>query len=274
MYEQLPIATILLIAATCVVSIRAFGNRSLQDKLIFCPELILARKEYYRVVTSAFLHADSRHLIFNMLTLYLFGRNMETVMGIERFLIVYLASVIGGSLLSLYLHRNHEYYALGASGGVCGIVFASIFLFPGGDIFMMFIPVGIPSWLFAILFLLGEFVGVRTQRTNIGHDAHLGGAIIGLLTTTAYYPEIVTGSPRLYAAVMGLTLVMFVYFWRNPMHLPFSSFFGERSRQPVPKQKQAPTSEEVDAILEKVSAKGLDGLSEKERRILKDASKR
>ena len=87
MYEQLPIATILLIAATCVVSIRAFGDRSLQDKLIFCPELVLARKEYYRVVTSALLHADSRHLIFNMLTLYLFGRNLETVMGIERFLV-------------------------------------------------------------------------------------------------------------------------------------------------------------------------------------------
>ncbi len=170
MHQQLPIATILLIAATCIVSLRAFRDRSLQDKLIFCPELILARKEYYRVVTSAFLHADSRHLIFNMLTLYLFGRNLETVMGIERFLIVYLASVIGGSLLSLYLHRNHEYYALGASGGVCGIVFASIFLFPGGDIFMMFIPVGIPSWLYAILFLLSEFVGVRTQRTNIGHE--------------------------------------------------------------------------------------------------------
>ena len=87
MYEQLPIATILLIAATCVVSIRAFGDRSLQDKLIFCPELILACKEYHRVVTFAFLHADARHLIFNMLTLYLFGRNLETVMGIERFLV-------------------------------------------------------------------------------------------------------------------------------------------------------------------------------------------
>ncbi|PYI89212.1 MAG: hypothetical protein DME26_01700 [Verrucomicrobia bacterium] len=162
-----------------------------------CPQGVLSRRHVRfpsrRLATPDFQHADAL-LVWSFLT-------------------VYFASVIGGSLLSLYLHRNHEYYALGASGGVCGIVFASIFLFPGGDVFMMFIPVGIPSWLYAILFLLGEFVGVRTQRTNIGHDAHLGGAIIGLLTTTAYYPEIVTWSPRLYAAVMGLTLVMFVYFW-------------------------------------------------------------
>jgi len=274
MPDQLPIATVLLIVATCVVSIRAFRDGSLRQKLIFCPELILARKEYYRLVTSAFLHADSQHLFFNMLTLYLFGRNMETVMGIERLLTVYFASVIGGSLVSLYLHRNHDYYALGASGGVCGVVFASIFLFPSGDIYMMFIPIGIPSWLYAILFLLSEFVGVRSQRSNIGHDAHLGGAVIGLLTTTAYYPEIVRSSPRLYAAVMGLTLVMFVYFWKNPMHLPLRSFFGEQSDHRAPKQEPAPTGAEIDAILEKVSAKGLDALSEKERRILKDASKR
>lgn len=274
MHEPLPIATFLLLAVTCVVSIRAFRDAALRDRLIFCPEFILARKEYYRAVTSAFLHADSRHLTFNMLTLYLFGRNMERLMGVERFLVVYFASVIGGSLVSLYLHRNHEYYALGASGGVCGIVFASIFLFPGGDIYMMFIPVGIPSWLYAILFLLSEFIGARDQRTNIGHDAHLGGAIIGLLTTTAYYPEIATWSPRLYAAVMGLTLVMFVYFWKNPMHLPLSSFMGVRSIQPPPKPKSPPTAGEVDAILEKVSARGLDALSEKERRILKDASKK
>jgi len=274
MFEQLPIATILLIVATCVVSIRAFRDGSLQNKLIFCPELILARKEYYRAVTSAFLHADSTHLTFNMLTLYLFGRNIEEAVGMERFLTIYFASVIGGCLLSLYLHRHHEYFALGASGGVCGIVFASIFLFPGSDVYIMFIPIGIPSWLYAILFLLGEFVGVRTQRTNIGHDAHLGGAIIGLLTATAFYPEIVGRSPKLYAAVIGLTLVMFIYFWRNPMRLPFSSFFRERSRQAMPIQDQPPTPEEVDAILEKVSARGLDCLSEKERRILRRASEK
>lgn len=274
MDENISIATIGLIGLTCVISIRAFRDPGLQERLIFCPEWILARREYYRLVTSAFLHADGRHLLFNMLTLFLFGQDMEAAIGLMRFLVIYFAGVIGGSLVSLYLHRHHEYFALGASGGVCGIVFSSIFLFPGGDIYFMFIPIGIPSWLYAILFLLSEFFGVRRQRSNIGHDAHLGGAIIGLLTTTAFFPQIVSLSPWLYATVMGLTFVMFVIYWRNPMNLPLSAFFTKTSRSPRRNQPQPPSASEIDAILEKISRNGLDSLTDKERSILKQASKK
>jgi membrane associated rhomboid family serine protease len=142
-----PIATFLIIVATGVISFLAFRNGALRDGLIFSPQAILANKEYYRVVTSAFLHADWQHLLFNMVSLGLFGQIMEPAIGIGRFVLIYFASIIGGSLVSLYLHRHHEYFVLGASGGVCGIVFSSIFLFPGESIGSLFLPFGIPGWL-------------------------------------------------------------------------------------------------------------------------------
>ena len=269
-----PIATVLIIVATGVTSVLAFKDGTLRDRLIFSPQAILAHKEYYRAVTSAFLHADWQHLFFNMVSLGLFGQIMEPAVGLGRFILIYFASIIGGSLLSLYLHRRHEYSALGASGGVCGIVFSSVFLFPGERIGSLFLPVGIPGWLYALLFLGSEFYGGRRQRTNIGHDAHLGGALIGLLTTTALFPEIVRWSPRLYAAVIGLTLGMFVYLWKNPLNLPLSNRFRPPSAPRKKARRLGPSAGEVDAVLEKVSRAGVQSLTKRERDILEKASQK
>ncbi|HLP77421.1 MAG TPA: rhomboid family intramembrane serine protease, partial [Candidatus Paceibacterota bacterium] len=227
----------------------------------------------YRLVTSAFLHADVQHLLFNMTTLLLFGAQLEPIYGAGRLLLIYFSSITGGSLLSLYLHRHHQYLALGASGGTCGIVFASIFLLPGGEIGSLLLPFTIPSWLYAILFLVYEFHGARTQRSNIGHDAHLGGAIVGLLVTTALYPQIVRWSPYLYASVMVLSVAMLIHFWKNSMNLPLSAFFGEvfgKSR--INKAKSQARQEEIDRILDKVNRLGLMSLSEAEKKILRQAS--
>lgn len=274
MLPATPIATILIIIITGIVSFLAFKNDALKDRFIFSPRAILANKEYYRIVTPAFLHADWQHLFFNMISLGLFGQIMEPAIGIGRFVLIYFASIIGGGLLSLYLHRKHEYFALGASGGVCGIIFSSIFLFPGESIGALFLPFGIPGWLYAIVFLVSEFYGGRRQQTNIGHDAHLGGAIIGLLATTALFPEIVRWSPRLYATFILLTLGMFIYFWKNPLDLPPANRYGRTS---VPREKlrqPGPTAEDVDAVLEKVSREGIQSLSKKEREILEKASRK
>jgi len=272
--ELPPIATLLIIIATGAVSVPAFTNYRLRDNLIFSPRAILADKEYHRLVSSAFLHADWQHLIFNMLSLYLFGQNMEPAIGVQRFLLIYFASIVGGSLLSLWLHRHHEYLSLGASGGVCGIIFSSVFLFPGSAIRFFMLPVPIPGWLYAILFLAFEFYGGRRQRSNIGHDAHLGGAVIGLLTTTALFPEIVQWSPWLYAAVMAMSILMFVYLWQNPLNLPPGAFFRSWSGPSARTPKTVPTTGLVDAILEKVSREGIQSLTKKERKILDQAAKK
>src|SRR6185295_16048982 len=122
------------------------------------------------------------HLVMNMISLYLFGGMMESFLGPGKFLLIYFASIVGGSLLSLWLHRNHDYRALGASGGVCGMIFSFIALFPGGTILAhFFFPM--PAWVYGILFLIGSFVRMRRHADNIGHDAHIGGAVIGLWIT-------------------------------------------------------------------------------------------
>src|ERR1051326_6728705 len=190
MYEPFAWCTWLLIIVTILVSLKAFRSYGFEEKYIFHPGHILAAKEFYRLVTPAFLHADFRHLGLNMLTLYLFGRGVEMWFGFAQFLLIYFAAVIGGNLLSLFVHRHHDYRAYGASGGVCGIIFASILFNPHGSISFLYIPIAIPNWLYAIGFLLTSFYGMKEHnRGNIGHDAHLGGAIIGFLLTAALSPE-------------------------------------------------------------------------------------
>jgi membrane associated rhomboid family serine protease len=208
-HEPVPWVCFGIILITCVSSIKGFKDGSYVERFIFSPEHILHGKQGYRLVTSAFLHANWEHLIFNMMSFYFFGRNIELALGIVPLLVIYFASIVGGDLLSLFLHRHHVYRAYGASGGVCGIIYASIFLFPGSHISFFLLPFGIPAWLYAIGYMLMEFYGLKKGADNIGHDAHLGGAIIGLLTTTALYPHIVTTSPKLYAVVMVLSLGIF-----------------------------------------------------------------
>src|ERR1051326_3787848 len=112
------IATDLLVVVTACISFWAFDNPSGEERLLFRPESILAGKEYYRLLSCAFIHSGWAHLLLNMYTLYGFGSAVERMFGPRDFLLIYFSSVLGGSLLSLYLHRHHEYAAYGASGGV------------------------------------------------------------------------------------------------------------------------------------------------------------
>ncbi len=274
MNEPLALGTVLVIALTAWGSWLGFRDPAFRDRFIFNPTRILRDREVHRLVTSGFLHADWAHLLFNAFSFYSFGKYLELLFGSGTLLVVYFGSIVGGNLLSLYLHRHHDYRALGASGGVCGVIFASIFLLPGGGIMIFPLPVAIPTWLYAVLFLGVSFWGIRGQIGNIGHDAHLGGAIIGLLITTALYPAIIRHSPLLYAAVLILAAGMFVYLWLNPLFLPAGTGLrrvreslartGNRLRQ----EKRSIEDRELDRLLERVSQSGLDSLSALERQRL------
>ena len=276
MHESLPWVTIGIIVVTGLASLIGFRNQSFVERFIFCPEYILRDKQGYRLVTSAFLHANWQHLIFNMFSFYAFGRNLELWLGVTPLLAIYFASIIGGSLLSLFLHRHHFYKAYGASGGVCGIIYASIFLFPDSGIYILPLPFAIPAWIYAIAYLLFSFYGMKRAADNIGHDAHLGGAIVGLLTATALYPAIVAESPRLYAAVMVLSLGMFVFLLKNPLFLPSRSNSsgrpGVRRATSSPERKQEPA--DINTILEKISRSGIQSLTEAEHQALVNASQK
>lgn len=281
MTDPAAICTVLIIIVTSACSLMAFNNRDLADRWMFHPESILAWKEYWRLITSALVHVSWTHLACNMLSLYLFGRSIELWLGTTAFLLIYLGSIVGGDLLSLYLHRHHDYHACGASGGVCGIMFAYIILFPNATLFSFSFPVPVPAWLYAIIFMFVSFYGIKEQRDNVGHDAHLGGAIIGLLITAALQPErVIQNNLKLFLLVLGIASVMFIYLLRNPMLLPFSSVFQFRRprfrRSPrataihLPKYKQEAL--QLDDVLEKISKKGVESLTAEERELLERTS--
>src|SRR5438874_1332918 len=219
----------LVIGLTCFVSWLGFRSRAIEENYIFEPQAILALKEYYRLVTSAFLHAGWSHLIWNMISLYLFGKVIVSVFGPTQFLLIYFGGVVGGNLLSLYVHRHHEYRAYGASGGVCGIIFAYILLFPGAAIYNFPLPIPIPGWLYAIIFMVGSFLAMKANnKGDLGHDAHLGGAIIGLLIAAALQPRFASANWKMLLLVSSAALLLLIYLWINPLFLPFHSFVRRR----------------------------------------------
>ena len=273
-YEPVALCTTLLILVTCVGSYLGFRSRAVEEKYIFCPERILAGKEYYRLVTSAFLHSGWGHLVWYMVGLYSFGRTLEWALGMGHFLLVYFGAVVGGNLLSLYVHRHHEYAAYGASGGVCGVIFAYLLLFPGAGVALYF-ALPIPGWLYAIGFLVGSFVAMKRGRDNIGHDAHLGGAIVGFLIAAALEPDAARENWRVFLLVLVPAILLLVYLWANPLFLPVPAFLrrpyvAKPSGERLPRHKRE--ASQVDAVLEKIAKSGLDSLTPQERVLLEEVS--
>jgi len=269
MHDPAAICTIIIIVLTAFCSLMGFRDPAFTEKFIFAPTEILACKQYYRLFTCAFLHADFNHLFTNMVSLYLFGRILEVFVGSGEFLLIYFAAIVGGSLLSLWLHRNHDYRAYGASGGVCGVVFSFIALFPQGQILAhMFIPM--PAWAYGILFLIGSYIALRRGRDNIGHDAHIGGAIIGLWTTGALQTWAVRLNLKWFLLLSAVSAALFIYFLKNPMLLPLSSFTvkwpSRQTRRAAPQRRNE--SHDVDSILEKISRNGVESLTPEEKALL------
>ncbi len=273
--ESLAPCTMGIIAVTSIYSVIGFRDRAFRERNLFSVPEILAGKQYHRVFTSALLHADWNHLLLNMVSLYLFGRVIELTIGFKQFLLIYLAAELGGSALSLWIHRHHEYRAYGASGAVCGLIFSYIILFPGGSIVMLPLPVSVPAWLYAILFLIGSVLALKRQADDIGHDAHLGGAIIGLWTTACLEPEMVRLHLKLFLVVSGLAVLFFVYLVKNPLLLPLNHYlptwFVPGPRHAKPPQTSDETGE-LDAILEKISRSGIGSLTRQEKARLDSAS--
>ena len=276
MNEPTAVYTIAIIVVTVGCSLIGFRDPGFTERFIFSPLEVLAGKQYYRLVTSAFLHADLNHLLTNMISLFFFGQMLESFVGPWEFLLIYFAAIVGGSLLSLWLHRHHEYRSYGASGGVCGVVFSYIALNPTGTIFAHFL-IPIPAWAYGILFLIGSFIALRRQTDNIGHDAHIGGAVIGLWTTGALQSEAVRENLRWFLILSALAGALFFYFIKNPMMLPMEAFMEKRGRSKKERERSSPRRREtgdVDAVLDKISREGMESLTQEERALLESVSRK
>ncbi len=185
---NLSLVTIVLIAANALISYKGFNDFSFFEKYKFNIGAI-RRGEQIRMFSSGFLHADFTHLFVNMFTLYFFADVVVSGLGNLNFIIIYVASLILGNLLSLYFHKDEYYYsAVGASGAVTGILYSAILLQPGMSLYMFFIPIPIPAYIFGIGYLLYSIYGMKKRIGNIGHDAHFGGAIGGYLVTLILAP--------------------------------------------------------------------------------------
>ena len=190
---QAPI-TIALIAVTCVVSWLAFKNRKLMDRLILWPPAIERHKQYDRLLGYGFIHADFMHLLFNMFTLFFFGRYMEGVIteltgSPWAYLGFYLAALVVSILPTYLKHKNDpNYRSLGASGAVSAVLFAFILVDPWATIGVMFIPM--PAIVFAVLYVGYSIWMDKRGGDNVNHGAHLAGAAFGVLFMVIMEPRV------------------------------------------------------------------------------------
>jgi membrane associated rhomboid family serine protease len=189
MYD-LHIATIAIIAVNVLVSLKGFNDSSFFERYKFGIGAIKAGQKE-RMLTSGFLHVDISHLFMNMFTLFFFADVVINWLGPTKFVGIYFISLIAGSLLALFFHKDEPYYsAVGASGAVTGILYAAILLYPDMRLALMFIPIPLPAYVLGIGYLLYSIYGMKKRLGNIGHTAHFGGAIGGYVTVLLFKPDL------------------------------------------------------------------------------------
>lgn len=187
---NLSLVTIVIIAANAIISFKGFNDYGFFERYKFNVGAV-RRGEQIRMFSSGFLHVDMTHLFVNMFTLYFFADIVVMELGNFNFIVVYVVSLLLGNLLSLYFHKDEFHYsAVGASGAVTGILYAAILLHPSMKLYMMFIPIPIPAYVFGIGYLMYSIYGMKKQIGNIGHDAHFGGAIGGFVVTLILMPSL------------------------------------------------------------------------------------
>ncbi|PKB00493.1 rhomboid family protein [Flavobacteriaceae bacterium MAR_2009_75] len=187
---NIDLITIVVIAANILVSLKGFNDVSFFERYKFNISAIGAGQKE-RMLTSGFLHVDWAHLFFNMFTLYFFAPVVISWFGPGKFLIVYFVSLVSGSLLAMFFHKNEPYYsAVGASGAVTGVLYAAILLQPNMQLGIMFIPIPLPAYVIGIGYLLYSIYGMKSRIGNIGHTAHFGGAVGGYVVTLLFFPDL------------------------------------------------------------------------------------
>ncbi|MFY0254790.1 rhomboid family intramembrane serine protease [Chitinophaga sp. 30R24] len=265
--------TLVIILVNIIFSYKGFKNRTFFDKYTFEVERVKVFREYWRLITSGFLHVSWRHLLFNMISLLTFSLLLETDLGGLSFLYIYFGSLIGGDLLSLFIHRyDSDYSAVGASGAICGVIFACIALYPGIGI-SFFGLLSVPGWLYGLVYVLIAVYGIKSRQDNIGHDAHLGGGLTGMLLALFISPQaLLANLPTV--LVMALPCIFFIYMIvTRPYFLLIDNYFFRQHQvfadiDDKYNVEKASRQKELDALLEKIHNKGMSSLTKAEKEKL------
>jgi len=191
--------SIVLIVISVVASLYAWNHQDKYYKWMMNPYAVVHKQQYFRLITSGFIHNGYVHLLFNMITLYFFGDVIEQILryyyggsGIIYFLLLYFLGMVVADIPSIIKHRNNpNYNSLGASGAVSAVVFSSILFNPTAKI-CVFLPIFcLPGFIFGILFLIYSYYQGRRMADNINHDAHLYGAVFGVLYSIILEPRVI-----------------------------------------------------------------------------------
>ena len=276
------LAVLALLVLIGYTSHRGHQSADFRDRWIFDVERIRLRREYYRFVTCCGLHADLKHFVFNAVTILAFGGAIAATGGALWMLTVFFGAVATGSLLSFWFHRREHYLSLGASGGGCGLIFAYILMFPRGAVSLGLIPLYVPGWIYAILFVVGSYIAHRRKKDNIGHLAHLGGAAGGILLAGLRAPHLLVSAPLTTWIAVAVLLAVCAYlaFWRHGFAKSELTAGAKAHRGNLRYQRYDEVSPEIrdrrrlDALLDKISQSGTDSLGTAERHELEILSAR
>jgi membrane associated rhomboid family serine protease len=201
---------IAIIAVTILFSLKGLNDVAFFRKFEFHIGSIRAG-DHIRMISSGFLHADMGHLFFNMFTLYMFAPVVINYFGSASFFLIYMASLVFGSLLTLLMHKNdYSYRAIGASGAVMGVLYSAILIDPSMNLYLFFIPIPIPAYLFGIGYLLYSIYGMKAKNDNIGHTAHFGGAVGGYLITLSKEPTMLVDNTLMVVLLAIPIIILFV----------------------------------------------------------------
>ncbi len=191
-FDQTPVALLIFITTIGFGFYTLLSNQNLLHKMMLHPYGVVHEKKWYQLITSGFVHADLIHLMFNMLSYYFFAFNLELIIGSLNFFIIYFVSLIVSDISTVLKNKdNPQYYALGASGAVSAVIFASILVFPSSKIALMFFPIGIPAPIFGLLYLVYCYYASKRSGDLINHEAHFWGAVSGIVLLILLIPGVV-----------------------------------------------------------------------------------
>ena len=207
------IPVLLLNVFNVLVSYKGFSESRFFERYKFSVRE-LQEQQYFRLLSSGFLHVDTAHLVFNMFALYMFGDVVIQITGVFLFMLIYVLSLLAGNYFTFIKHKNEpNYSAVGASGAVSGIVYSSILLFPQMQLALIFFPIPMPGYVFGIISVIYLF-GMKSSRDNIGHTAHFGGAVSGFAITLFIFPNLIYMQTNL-ILLMLIPLIVYLVMKRN-----------------------------------------------------------
>lgn len=191
--------TLIIIIITVAASFYAWNNQNIFQKWMLNPYTVHRRKEYHRLITSGLIHNDYMHLLFNMFALYSFGNGVEQIykyyygsLGSLMYVLLYVFGIIISDIPTYLKHKNHAYYnSLGASGGVSSVVFSFILFDPMRELMLLILPIPMPGFIFGGLYMLYSYYQAKRGGDYINHDAHLYGAVFGIVFSILIMPSVI-----------------------------------------------------------------------------------